>query len=150
MITIKVIRSVVFGLLIYVILMEFLKGIFNNFNDLNIFSLSISFISVFGFYFWDKIKKLLKDYLAFGSPKSENTSGTSLSYKYGFLKFVKGIIHLIIMFYVLYIIYLMGENLLPTNLMVTIIVTGLLSCCILYSLVLIINFIFELDKKTNK
>ena len=56
MITIKVIRSVVFGLLIYVILMEFLKGIFNNFNDLNIFSLSISFISVFGFYFWDKIK----------------------------------------------------------------------------------------------
>ena len=54
------------------------------------------------------------------------------------------------MFYVLYIIYLMGENLLPTNLMVTIIVTGLLSCCILYSLVLIINFIFELDKKTNK
>jgi len=148
MITIKVIRSVVFGLLIYVILMEFLKGIFNNFNDLNIFSLSISFISVFGFYFWDKIKKLLIDWGM--TPKSENTSGTSLSYKYGFLKFVKGIIHLIIMFYVLYIIYLMGENLLPTNLMVTIIVTGLLSCCILYSLVLIINFIFELDKKTNK
>ena len=140
----KMIYSIVFGLSVTIILYIVLESYLFLYFSYYIYT-SISLIFGFGFYYFsDKIKNLLKE-----STKSENVSDTSLSHKYSVLLKYKVLVYILMVIDTIYSFKTLFGGGLDDKVISYVVIAYIISMFSLYCLILMIHFLFDLDKKTD-